>query len=283
MDTWAQAGAPSAALFMAQAQLFGCWAVCQKLNLPLPSALFGLALTEPQSGGDWHSLKSQLTGKNRLKLQKTWVTNGSKAKGFLVSLNVGGKAEAYYIPRVKTMKLKPLPARWALRDVDGVSLNYSGPLPKGSLALGPAQPFLRMALHFERALIFASAPGLLENGLKIVEREAKKKRRGNQPLSSTPRFVASRKKILAITGEIRQAIEANATALDAGNLSFIQSAASKVRLHELSLEGARILLQISGKECLLDSSPIGEIFRDLWAGLFYSGPSDLLAEFSQPS
>jgi len=279
VEAWTKNGASPSTLFMAQAHLFGCWAYLAASSLPRQKNLVALALTESDP-----AQPSQLLVSNtgfKLVLRKTWVTNGASAKAYLVTLHTPEGERAYYLPRPRGLKAKLLAPRWSLALVEGAQIAFDGPLPAGSVDLGPAPALFRAVMHVERAMIFASAPGLLERALALVEKEAREKKRGAARLSSSPRYQESRAEIISLIKKIRAEVEANAAALDSGSLSFIASAGSKARLSALSTEAAQKILQLAGKESLFLDSPVGEIFRDFWAGLFYSGPSDLLRDISK--
>ncbi len=289
----ARKGVSNSVLFMAHAHLWAAWAPLLKYAPALAEsskkkkAILAFAATESRTGSDIFrmetSAKKTKTGWI-LKGQKSFITNAMSASHVLVLARPEGAMHAQDFAcflvscKAKGVRRKRLKLM-GLSGADVGEFTFSGvKLTSADLVGGLQQgaEVFRLAMAWERSLILASVPAVLERLTDALEKEASKKPRGGRPLSQNVRFAGGLSSVRAQAAEIRAQIKEAAAALDSDANAFLLSARTKMQASILYEEASRTLLQLGGKEAFLAGSAIEANFRDALASSLYSGPNDVL-------
>jgi alkylation response protein AidB-like acyl-CoA dehydrogenase len=299
LQKWARGGASWDSLFMAQAHLWGAWLPLVHMKHPAVESigqrkkLLALALTEPGRGSDALNVGSTIflsTAKGKkptsVRLKKEWVTNGINGDVFVTILKGQPKGldlKLCVIPESKQWRIKRLPPRWSMEETDAASVTLAGPLPKESYVSDEGSLFFRISMLHERAMIFCPVPAIVDRLLIGIEQEAKGKSRGGRKLTSIDSFQRRIENIRRENREFYARVKENAEKLQNEKLSFVDAGLSKVEFSRRAMKAAQDLVALAGKESLYREHPVGTFYRDMAAGMHFSGPTNLLEDIFDTS
>ncbi len=290
-DTHGRNGAHHGALFMAAAHLLGCWIPLLRHapeRLPPDSSILALAATERESGSDLYAMKAfaePVANGWKLRGEKVFVTNAPLASHFLLVVRTSSAPAArslscFLIEREQPgISVRPMPA---LMGMDGVSI---GTLELDNVEVaetaivglpGEGASVFRTAMTWERSLILASAPGVLERLLELALAEAAQKHRMGMALSDQPLFRTKAGEVRSAILELRRTIEQAATVLDSGQNAVRISMETKVKSSQLYEGASRTLLQLGGARAYFSGTEVECNLRASLASSIYSGPNEVL-------